>query len=164
MAIVLGVTSVNISKIRVVMPIEMAMEFSPKNLIDRDVIMDEMAILTKVLPARIVVRQRMGFSRSLIIRFVFFPSWAILFNLIESRENNAVSVAEKYADRHKKTNKRKNLRMKTGSIIPHPLIRKLISNIVLTKKDFRNNKANMAIMGETSIPKLSVKGRIFRIG
>jgi hypothetical protein len=86
----------------------------------REVMMADMAILTMVLPKRIVVRHLMGFSRSFKIREVLLPACAILLNFMESRENKAVSAAEKNAENANKRAKSRNLRSDMWSIIRLP--------------------------------------------
>ena len=89
----------------------------PKKFIKSEVIMLAMAMLTRVLPAKMVVKALMGFSRSLKIGEVFLPSWASLFNFMESSEKRAVSEAEKNAEKNKKIAKRRNFRINISGVI-----------------------------------------------
>jgi len=74
------------------------------------------AIFTRVFPAKMVVRHRRGFSMSLMILDVSLPPWPSLLILMESKENRAVSEAEKKAEKDKKTTSRPNLRI-TGDAV-----------------------------------------------
>ena len=110
MAMVLGVTSPNKSKISVVTPMEILTPLLPKKSIKREVMMADMTILTIVLPKRIVVRHFIEFSSSFKMREVLLPACAILLNFMESRENKAVSAPEKNAENANKITKSRNLR------------------------------------------------------
>jgi len=104
MAYVFGVTSPNTNNKNVMDIIDMPTPFSPNKDIQSTVAVLAAAILTSILPTRIVARVRLGDKRSLDIVFenLGLFTWILFFWKL-LKENSAVSEPEKNAENISKT-------------------------------------------------------------
>lgn len=109
LAKLLGNISPKIKTIMVITTVATARPEEPKKAVKTTVAMDAAAILTMLLPMRIVDRalSKSSISVSTLAAFLL-PVLAMFFKRILLHEDSAVSEEEKKADKHIKTNRVKD--------------------------------------------------------